>query len=239
LASVLGTLACIGVLHGWDAMLKHWWENTGITILVTASVLVVVYGPQFIWTAIDTVHKNHQTLVATVDKLSKAPAIKDQEIKTLKAKLSEQCYNPDRYLTPEDRDSLHDSLRSIALSYGHPVLDVGFYQGDSESERFMQVILNTLTNAGFRKGDVIVRPPKRVASDPADLGAGIGLSITEPVASVDPTDQGMETLSVKISDAFNQAHLKMARLPAGPGYTIPIKLKRLIVWIGFKEIVFP
>jgi len=62
--SIVGTILCIGHLQGKEAMLKHWWENAAITALVTLVVLLVVYGPQFIWTMTKTVYEDHQRFVA-------------------------------------------------------------------------------------------------------------------------------------------------------------------------------
>jgi len=63
LASVVATLLFIGYLHGREAMLKNWWETTAITTLVTVTVLLAVYGPQFVFTSVQTAYESHQILV--------------------------------------------------------------------------------------------------------------------------------------------------------------------------------
>jgi len=61
---VVGTLLCIRFLLGKEAMLKHWWENTAITALVTIVVLLAVYGPQFAWKFVKVIYDDHERLVA-------------------------------------------------------------------------------------------------------------------------------------------------------------------------------
>lgn len=69
LSSVVLTLFCIGSIFGREAMLKHWWENTGITALVTVTVLLVIYGPQFVWSVAGTVFREHGTDTTQIVKL--------------------------------------------------------------------------------------------------------------------------------------------------------------------------
>jgi hypothetical protein len=63
LLGVIAALLCIGYLRGKDAMLRDWRENTAITALVTLTVLLVVYGPQFAWVFVRVVHEDHKNLV--------------------------------------------------------------------------------------------------------------------------------------------------------------------------------
>lgn len=59
---VAGTILAIGYLQGKAAMLKHWWENAAITVLVTATALLVTYGAQYAWKVVQETYDDHNRL---------------------------------------------------------------------------------------------------------------------------------------------------------------------------------
>jgi hypothetical protein len=57
-------MVCIGVMQGKDAMLKHWWETALITGVVLVTAMLAVYGPQFIWQAVELAQDDHRKAAA-------------------------------------------------------------------------------------------------------------------------------------------------------------------------------
>jgi hypothetical protein len=61
--TVGATLVFILWAQGKDAMRLHWRQTAAVTSAVTLSVMLVVYGPIFLWNVVKTVYGDHGNLV--------------------------------------------------------------------------------------------------------------------------------------------------------------------------------
>jgi hypothetical protein len=100
--AIIITLLVIGARQGREAMRNHWQENAATTLLVTLTVLLLVYGPIYTWKVAETVYKDHQELIATRDSLRSENGILKKksddddsalaDIKKRKPAVKDQCW---------------------------------------------------------------------------------------------------------------------------------------------------
>jgi hypothetical protein len=166
--SVVLTMAFIGVMQGWNAMLKHWWETALVTGVVLATTMLAVYGPQLIWQAFELAEQDSQQSAANAsavvnlgDQLSDAKQHaeqqceqeKDGEIKRLKRQLVATCFNPDRKLTPMETDQLFAALKRIRIEMERqnqsPYIRINGFTGDPEVSRLARQLEKIFQDAGW------------------------------------------------------------------------------------------
>lgn len=171
--SIILTVVCVGVVQGWDAMLKHWWETALITAVVLVTAILAVYGPQFIWQAVKLAREDRQTLAASNSELfgenqSLARQLKDSNasaeqrceaangsaLQRCTKQLNAVCYLPDRHFNAEQREYLFTKLKSFADSIKRQnrslVIEIiAAYPGDRESRNFVETLEDIFNNAGW------------------------------------------------------------------------------------------
>jgi hypothetical protein len=230
--------AC-GVMVKWrfankplkDALYQSIWPEGAMSLAGVSCLLLGVFA-FFIMTAI---YDDHKYLAVAVKTLERDNPQKDREIESLKTRLTETCYMPDRRLTRRQRDLLYDSLKKIATKYEHPHLVTGFFKGDMESTRFWISIYSLFKDSGWNIENDAVQKPQRVnASSPPDLGFGEGLSIQIQMDTDTPEKARQRQISIDITQAFSDAGLTISQYPVGKGNAIENE-KDLILWVGIKK----
>ena len=71
--SVVVTLGVVAYQRGMEAMRQHWKETAALTAAITLGVMLLVYGPIFLASVVNTVYDDHQELAARVVQLANAP----------------------------------------------------------------------------------------------------------------------------------------------------------------------
>lgn len=127
LLSALVSIGLMGWLQGWTVFRRNVWENALITLIVPTAVLILVYGPQFLWAVASMGYKDHQDTVGVSLHLQKYAAKEGQfrrELAEAKARADNwrDAYNgiskgeivPDRILNAEETDKMHAELVQVA-----------------------------------------------------------------------------------------------------------------------------
>jgi len=219
---------------GYRAMLKRWREDAIIALRVTAMVTVLVYGPIWFYEGlIKAVYTDHVSLVQQV----KSIPGKDEEIKTLKAKLVDTCYLPDRRLTQEQHDVLYLRLKNAADNTPQKARRVilGFFKGDSESQRYARSLHEVFSNAGFNVGgQPITRPRWEKPGDMDNWGVDYGITISYNADNIAEANKLQHQVVSHIEIAFRDA-----KIPIAMDWALHESDKRQvahpILWIGLKE----
>jgi hypothetical protein len=130
--SVLSALISIGLmgwLQGWAVFRRNAWENGLITLFIPTIVLILVYGPQFLWAVASTGYKEHGDTMSVASRLQEYAGKETQfqhELAEAKAKADNwrDAYNgiskdervPDRILNAEETDKMHAELVQAATT---------------------------------------------------------------------------------------------------------------------------
>jgi hypothetical protein len=67
--SIVITLLVIAANRGKDAMRQHWKETAALSVGVTLAVMLLIYGPIFVYSLVVNVYTDHQALVDRVKTL--------------------------------------------------------------------------------------------------------------------------------------------------------------------------
>ncbi len=212
------------------------WSDAWIALKAFLVIAAMLYGPVMLYSVPWVIYNDHESLLAQNKALGESLGPKDQRIRQLTSKLNQTCYLPDRNLTQEARDVLHESLKQIAEKYQHPNLQLGYFSGDTESLRVWIVLHSIFKNAGFHVPDMpMLRAARTKVDDPPSFGYTEGLSIQEKMGTKTLETSQRNALAQEIAQAFNDAGVQMQGYPIGPSQ--PVKdAKELIVWIGIKKV---
>ena len=71
--SVVVTLGVVAYQRGDGGLRQHWKETAALTAAITLGVMLLVYGPIFLASVVNTVYDDHQELAARVVQLANAP----------------------------------------------------------------------------------------------------------------------------------------------------------------------
>jgi hypothetical protein len=162
--TILASIVVIRYMHGVAAMQTRLWEDTIIALTALIVFTTLVYGPQFAWEVVRTVHDDHNRLVARVQHLQNYGKDEKQlhdDLDAAQAKANRwlDAYNriskgetvPDRILSKEDTERLHDSLEEYKKAskdrrYSTVRIAPAFY-GDLESTQLAQNLLKVFQGA--------------------------------------------------------------------------------------------
>lgn len=228
-----------GVIGKWrfehtkftSAFYQSLWPGGILAVAMVSFLLLCVWG-YFIALA---VRNDHLALLVKVRDLDRDSPQKDREIAQLKSKLTEECYMPDRRITPRQRDLLYESLKRIALKNDHPRIMGGYYKGDTESARYWAVIYSIFKDSGWNiSADPAQKEQRKSSADPPDPGYGVGLSIQIQMDTDTPEKARQRQIVIDISQAFNDAGLQILQYPVGKGNPIE-NAKEMFLWIGIKN----
>ena len=214
------------------------WESTFdqsiIPLLFSLAAVWAVVSVAYVFALVGTVFNDHQYFI---EKTKELP-VREKEIQDLTARLDETCYNPDRTLTERQRTVLYAALRLTAQKYNYPHIVTGFFEGDTESQRYWYKIYMLFKDAGFVVESEPVRKPQRKNStDPPDLGFRDGLSISIESNTPPTSDHPRQQLRMAILQDFNDSGIRMQQYPVGAGSPSGIDaVDNIMVWIGIKKV---
>jgi len=216
------TMFAVGKSHpggGVTGHLKQTVRPTLIGLLVPLLFIAFVFA----WCVVTTVYNDHQSSVATKQKLLTDKQTSDNRLNQLRQQLSDICYRAGRHYTKAQYNAINSSLSDLAVKYKHPRIDFGMFwcawKGstcDYEAHDFMGATQDLFKKSGwdFPMAPHEVKIPI-IAGDKQPPGATEGFSITiETDVDSEQRKQDNE-IANEIRAIFVNAGVKMDETPIG------------------------
>jgi hypothetical protein len=162
--TIIASIIVIRYMHGAAAMKTRLWEDTIIALTALIVFTTLVYGPQFAWEVARTVYDEHNGLIHRVQHLQGYAEHElrfQQDLSAAQSKASHwlDAYTriskgeavPDRIMSREDTERLHDSLEeykktSKERKYSTVRIAPAFYD-DQESSQLSLNLLRVFQGA--------------------------------------------------------------------------------------------
>jgi hypothetical protein len=223
-------------------MVSHWKQNATVTLKVVSVVTFLIYGPLLVFSLVQTVYDDHESLATQVKELHHYAENKNQlgdQLRQLRSetrhwqdayqRVSRGETHPDRILSSEETNTLFEELRRISKDVrnkDYVKLDFGSVQ-DREASHLAVQLFRTLKEAHWNctwKAFPTIPPGKEI---PKELQFIYMAPAGVTIWTDQPNNMGM----------FLMWALKDVGLDAtvNPGPTPP-GFKGTLVWVGYKQI---